>query len=180
MVEKVEMKIKIALLGDGTVGKTSLIRRFVYDEFGDRYLKTFGTKTTKRVMEITDPRDGALVEMALLIVDIMGQTELVGLHDRYLFGVKGAIIVCDVTSRPSMEHMEGWVAKVTKVCPDASLVFVANKLDLAHKAAFKIEEMLAIAEKYQSPCYLSSAKTGENVELMFQTLSTALLKLRTE
>ena len=180
MTERVEMKVKIALLGEGTVGKTSLLRRFVYDEFDDKYLKTFGTKTTKKVMEVIDPKDNAMVELTLLVTDIMGQTELVGLHDRYLYGAKGAFIVCDITNRRSMEMMADWAKKIISVAGKIPIIFVANKLDLLNKAMFDLEIVLDLAEQFQAPCYFTSAKTGENVEDMFNTIAQKILPNRHE
>ena len=178
MTERVEMKVKVALMGEGTVGKTSLLRRFVYDEFDDKYLKTFGTKTTKKVMEVVDPKDGAMVELTILITDIMGQTELVGLHDRYLYGTKGSFIVCDITNRRSLEMMGDWAKKIVNVAGDIPLIFVANKFDLLEKAMFDLEIVLDLAEQFNAPCYFTSAKTGENVENMFTTMANRLLPLR--
>jgi small GTP-binding protein len=178
MTERVEMKVKIALLGEGTVGKTSLLRRFVYDEFDDKYLKTFGTKTTKKVMDITDPADNASVELTLLITDLMGQTELVGLHDRYLYGCKGAFVVCDITNRKSMEMMNDWAKKIVSVTGQIPMIFVANKFDLLDKAMFDLEIILDLADQFSAPCYFTSAKTGENVEAMFNTMAQKMLPLR--
>jgi small GTP-binding protein len=179
MAELVQMKVKIALLGEGTVGKTSLLRRFVYDEFDDKYLKTFGTKTTKKVVTLTDPVDQASVELTLLVTDIMGQTELAGLHDRYLYGTKGAFVVCDITNRISMENMVEWAKRIRGVAGEnIPIVFVANKFDLLDKAMFDLEIILDLADEFNAPCYFTSAKTGENVEQMFQTMAMKILPQR--
>lgn len=178
MAERIVMKIKVALLGEGTVGKTSLLCRYVYDEFNDKYLKTFGTKTTKKVVEVVDPKDNAIIEMNLLLTDVMGQTSLQGLHEKYLFGIQAAILVTDITNRRSMECLDKWVETIDKVAGKIPMIFVANKYDLLPQAAFTVDELLALSQKYNSPCYATSAKTGENVDFMFKTLGKLLLKLR--
>ena len=173
-----EFKLKICLLGDGAVGKTSLIRKFVYDEFDDQYLMTFGAKTTKKLIGLSNPKDGGSVQMTLMISDIMGQKDVSNVHDAYMFGTKGAIIVCDITRKETLESVQGWMDKVNKISGDVPMVFVANKYDLSDEAQFDIDDLKEIAEGIDCQAYVSSARTGENVELAFITLSEALLALR--
>lgn len=173
-----EFKLKICLLGDGAVGKTSLLRKFVYDEFDDKYLMTFGAKTTKKLMGLSSPKDGTPVQLTLMISDIMGQKDVSNVHDAYMFGTKGAIIVCDVTRKETLDSVQGWIDKVNKISGDVPMVFVANKYDLRDEAQFDIDELKDIAEGINCPAYVSSAKTGENVELAFITLGETLLALR--
>ena len=68
------MKIKLCLLGDSMVGKTSLIGRFVHDIFDDKYLITIGAKTSKKTLRIAHPwKEGNKLEVVFMINDIMGQ-----------------------------------------------------------------------------------------------------------
>ena len=73
MGERIRVKGKVCLLGDIAVGKTSLIRRFVLDQFDDKYISTVGTKVTKKKMDFEFPEANCSVEVTLLIWDIMGQ-----------------------------------------------------------------------------------------------------------
>ena len=173
-----EFKLKIILLGDGAVGKTSLIRKFVYDEFDDKYIMTFGSKTTKKVLDLKSPKDGSDAQMTLMISDIMGQRDVAGVQDAFMFGAKGAIIVCDKTRKETLDNMDVWIENVKKVCGDIPIVLMANKNDLTEESAFDISELSAIADKHYSMAFPSSAKTGENVELAFNMLGEALLALR--
>jgi len=173
-----EFKLKICLLGDGAVGKTSLIRKFVYDEFDDKYLMTFGAKTTKKLMSLSSPADGTPVQLTLMISDIMGQKDVSNVHDAYMFGTKGAIIVCDITRKETLESIKNWMDKVNKISGEVPMVFVANKYDLRDQAQFDIDELKEITEAIDCPAYVSSAKTGENVELAFITMGEALLAER--
>ncbi len=174
----IEFKLKICLLGDGAVGKTSLIKKFVYDEFDDKYIMTFGSKTSKKVLSLTSPKDGEPAQLTLMIADIMGQKDVANVQDAFMVGSKGAIIVCDMTRKETLESIGSWIDNVKKVCGDVPIVLMANKHDLTDDAQFTVEELSAIADKHYSMAFPSSAKTGENVELAFSMLGEGLLALR--
>ena len=103
-----EYKMKICLLGDGAVGKTSLIKKYVYDKFEDKYLLTLGTKTTRKKIELP-LKGGGHVELTLMIWDIMGQKEFERLHATFFQGSKGAIVVTDFTRKSTLEGVDNWI-----------------------------------------------------------------------
>jgi len=173
-----EFKIKIVLLGDGAVGKTSLIRKYVYDEFDDQYLMTFGSKTSKKVIELPHPQTDENIKMVLMLADIMGQTDVKNIHDAYMFGAKAAIIVCDLTREETLKSTTDWVNKITKIAGEVPMIFVANKYDLILDAKFDINDLKAVADTHESHCFVSSAKTGENVEKLFKVLAENLMLKR--
>lgn len=177
MDEPVIAKMKICLLGDGAVGKTSLIRRFVDDVFTDDYLLTIGTKTSKKRLIIKMKNPEKEFHLSLMIWDIMGQISFRKLlHPTYLKGAKGAILVCDLTRKETLDHLDDWIDSLyveRKVMPT---VFVANKNDLEDKHAFGMAELESVASVYDSPFFLASAKTGVNVEKAFQALGEKLIE----
>ncbi len=151
---------KICLLGDGAVGKTSLIRRYVFDIFDDGYIMTIGTKVSKKSMEVGGK------ELTLMIWDILGQKEHTNLHSAYYKGASGAIVVCDFTNRTSMEHLKRWIDDFREVAGEVPVVIAVNKQDI-EKKAYLFEEAKKIADSYGAPAIPTSAKTGKNVELLF-------------
>ena len=76
-----KMKAKVCLCGEGAVGKTSTIRKFVYDTFDDSYVTTIGTKVTKKVVNAEYPERDLQVEVKMLIWDIMGQRDFLDVSD---------------------------------------------------------------------------------------------------
>jgi small GTP-binding protein len=160
---------KICLLGDPGVGKTSLIRRYVYDFFDDRYLITLGAKITKKVLHI-----GADIELTLMIWDIAGETDLKRVQRVYLQGTKGALLVCDVTRKATLENLSDWVAVLEDIAGEVPLVFLANKYDLKERVTFTEEDFAALARGFTAKYLFTSAKTGENVEDAFVSLGMAL------
>jgi small GTP-binding protein len=178
MAEKETAKFKICLLGDGAVGKTSLIGRYVYDEFDEKYLLTLGTKTSmKEIPMVLD--SGEDLMCSLMIWDIMGQKEFERLHKTFFAGTQGAIIVTDVTRKETLYSVEDWIQKLFDVSGEVPLVFVMNKCDLMDRAQFKKEEMKSYSKRFNTEIYQTSAKTGANVEDLFLELGILLVEKNT-
>jgi small GTP-binding protein len=165
------IRVKICLLGDGEVGKTSLIQKFVYDKFDDMYLKTLGVKTTKKIEEIDHPKGKGKVKVILVISDIMGQFHFAKMLSSYLNGARGAIVVCDFTNKESLVNLQGWIEYVNKVTGGIPIIIVGNKNDLEDQFEFTHSELKEFSREIKRPMVISSAKTGENVESMFRTLA---------
>lgn len=174
--DPVILKLKICLLGDGAVGKTSLIRRFVEDEFRDEYLLTIGTKTSKKRLIIKKPEFQRDIHVTLIIWDIMGQISFRKLlHPTYLKGARGAILVCDLTRKETLEHLDDWIDSLYVEGKAFPSVFVGNKNDLVDKHTFGKAEIESVASAYDSPFYLTSAKIGNHVEEAFHNLAERII-----
>ncbi len=179
------LKKKIVMIGDPAVGKTSLINRFVSNVFGDEYLSTIGTKITKKIVKVpnTNRKKGLfgfkgpeMYEITFSIWDVAGQKTFISIKDSYYRGAKGAIIVCDLTRKETLKNMPKMVASLKKVAGDIPLVFCANKADLKDKREFQLRDVAKVALPHKAPYYLTSAKTGANVEKAFKDLGKAMVK----
>ncbi|MFQ5837552.1 MAG: Rab family GTPase [Thermoplasmata archaeon] len=176
MPETEKMKVKICLVGEGAVGKTCLIRRFIHDEFDDRYISTLGAKVSKKEI-LVEAEDGSQVEVDMTVWDIMGEKgfrEL--LKEAYFHGAQGVLAVCDVTRKDTLYDLHDWVEAVHKVTGDIPIHFLANKVDLKDQISFDEEQLKETAKKYAAPHIYTSAKTGENVQDAFQTLAEMIAK----
>ncbi len=176
MVETINLKMKVCLLGDGAVGKTSLIRRFVDNMFNEDYLLTIGTRTSKKKVIIKKPEIQKEFNITFIIWDIMGQISFRKLlHPTYLKGAKGALLVCDLTRKETLEHLDDWIDSLYvegRVMPS---IFLANKSDRGAELTFGVDEIESVATAYDSPYYITSAKTGVNVEDAFKTLGERMI-----
>ncbi len=164
-----EVVVKICLLGDAAVGKTSLIKRFVLDEFSKRYLSTIGAKVTKKSVDLKIK--GKKVEMTLMIWDLMGQPEYEFLQATYYKGTQGAIIVCDITRRETLDNIKKWIKGLDRVAKDVPFVLVANKSDLEDSYAFEEKDLAELAKELKVSYIVTSALTGDNVEEAFKILA---------
>ncbi|UCE37689.1 MAG: GTP-binding protein [Thermoplasmata archaeon] len=179
------IKKKIVLLGDSAVGKTSLIRRFVFDQFEDSYTSTIGSKVTMK--EFSIHRSNANVDVKFMIWDIIGREGYHALHARTFVGVEGAILVADLTRKETLENLEKyWIPFLFKIVENVPLVFTCNKSDLKGKYEFGFEDMEDLAGRYSGQslkttfqglksCYATSAKDGNNVECAFESLGNFML-----
>jgi len=177
MINKKQVKFKICLLGNPGVGKTSLIQKYVYDFFGDVYIRTMGTKVTRKVIKIESEDVDNNYEVSLMIWDIMGQKIQSVLHKNYFKFSKGALIACDVTRKNTILDCEDWVNNLYEVTEKIPVVFLANKVDLKDKICITDEELMDLAKKYDAPFYFTSAKTGENVNQAFYHLGRLMLDI---
>ncbi len=177
MSQDAEVIKKICLIGAGEVGKTSLIKRFILDIFDDKYLKTLGTKVSKKEIILGIPEKDINVNLTFLIWDIMGQaTFRTLLKDSYFFGASGALAVCDSTRAETLESLEEWVQSLFKTVGEKPILVLANKSDLKEERRIDEEMLSVIANKYKTDFYYTSARSGENVEQAFYDLGRLILK----
>jgi len=179
------IKKKIIMLGDSAVGKTSMVKRFVYDIFEDSYISTIGSKVTKKEMIIQKKEEE--VELNLVIWDILGRVGYNASHARAFAGVDGAILISDLTRMETIKSLERyWIPLLLEVVENVPLVFASNKHDLINGPRVDEKKMLKISSRYNigimdslppnlSVNYLTSAKTGANVENIFTSLGHLLL-----
>jgi small GTP-binding protein len=172
------VKLKITLIGEGGIGKTSLIKRYVFDQFSDGYITTIGTKVTKKEVKVKHPKSGEEYNVTLMIWDIMGQRgfrEI--LKEAYFYGTQGAIAVCDVTREDTLNRLDEWIETLNQITKNVPVVFMGNKCDLVDEAQLTYNDIKNFSGKYSdSTVFLSSAKTGINVNLAFKTLSETIIK----
>ncbi len=167
------IKSKICLVGEVGVGKTSLVKRFVLDTFDDRYVATVGTKVTKKTVPVL--WRGGPAMMDLMVWDIMGEKGFRALlKEAYFEGCQGVIAVCDVTRKDSLYDLNNWTQLTMRQVGRVPMVFLGNKMDLQDRVAVTSEELARLGGIHASPFYLSSAKTGQNVEGAFRAVATAI------
>ena len=181
MVAIKTIKKKICLLGDAAVGKTSLIKRFVYDEFDDKYITTLGAKVSKKEMQLNilknaqEPMD---VNLTLSIWDILGQKDESSLRTRPLYfnGANGAMIICDVTRKNTFENLIEWIKSFNQATPKAPIVLLGNKIDLCREAQVYYRDLEKFAHEHGIPMFATSAKTNNNVDKAFNKLSELMVE----
>lgn len=176
MTQREEMTTKICLVGDSSVGKTSLIKRYVFDEFDDRYLSTLGTKVTKRKLQVPFPDLDLEVDVKLLIFDIIGEKGFRKLlREAYFQGANGLMAVLDVTRGDTLDSIDDWVDNAYDVTGSIPTHILANKVDLSDEAVVSEVEVNQLSKDLNSPFVFTSAKTGENVEKVFKYIGTKLV-----
>lgn len=164
---------KICLLGDFAVGKTSLVRRFIYNRFDDQYISTIGVKVSRKTVVL--PTDEQIAEVKLMVWDLAGSQTFNTVTANYLRGSSGAILVCDLTRPETLPHLTGYADQLREMVPDVQLVIAANKADLVDEQRITIDEIKAYVAEMNVPYFLTSAKGGNQVETLFRLLANMVL-----
>ena len=167
-----ELLKKVCLLGDPSVGKTSLIKKFVYDKFEGKYLSTLGTNITQKIIEFPEHN----IKLILMIWDLMGQKEYDQIITTAYRGASGALIVCDSTKKESFKHLNWWMSSLFNITDQIPIVFLTNKNDLQDQIAITPQDIAEQSMLYNAPFLATSAKTGENVEKAFQMISKLMIR----
>ena len=164
-----EFRFKIAVVGDGAVGKTSLIKKYTKGTFEKDYIKTIGAQLSKYNKEI----NGDMVR--LIFWDIAGQDDFTFLHHLFYKEAKAAIIVYSLEEnelgKNSFTHIKNWHEVVVKNCENIPVVLFANKVDLMNENDLNETEIQRIVKKYNFlGYYITSAKTGQGVIKAFNAI----------
>ncbi len=162
---------KICLLGLFGVGKTSLLRRFVENVFGEKYHSTIGVKVDRKRVQLAEPAEA----LDLLIWDIAGLDEITPVVRNYFRGAQGALVVHDVSRPESLDALAEYCDQFLAVAPQAKLVAVGNKCDLVHARNLAVSNLKKLGKQKLLPHFFTSAKSGENVEAAFLALTRMLV-----
>ncbi len=178
MPETRRMKTKVCLVGEAAVGKTSMIRRYVLEEFEDRYITTLGAKVSKKELSFYFPDKGTSVQMDMTIWDIMGEKGFRDLlKEAFFHGARGVLAVCDITRYSTLKELDDWVQSVFNVVGEIPVVYAVNKVDLKDEVMilYGDKEIDQSARAFEAPYFYTSAKMGERVEDAFRALGNAIL-----
>ena len=152
-------EFKIVLIGDGAVGKTTFVKRHLTGEFEKAYNATVGCEV--HPMNFFTSKG----EVRLMVWDTAGQEKLGCLRDGYYIGAHGAILMFDVCARITYQNVPKWHKDFTRVCPDAIVVLVGNKVDVKER---KVKaKQIVFHRKKNIQYYDVSAKSNYQYEKPF-------------
>ena len=157
-----EFRFKIVVIGDGAVGKTSLIKKFTKGTFEKDYVKTLGAQFSKYNKKI----NGDMIR--LIFWDIAGQDDFNFLHPLFYKESKAAIIVYSLEENElgqnSFTHIKNWHEILEKNCGNIPIVLFANKVDLVDENSLATTEILKLVNEFNFlNFFFTSAKTGQGV-----------------
>lgn len=162
---------KVIVIGDPAIGKTSLIRKFVKNQFEKDYLPTVGVSISKESIEMEI--EGKKVIINLLLWDLAGQPQFYLLHKVYYNGANGVILGFDLTRTHTYSNLKNWHKELVKDgLIDLPMVLVGNKSDLKEERKVGMAHINHMQESLNIPDYVeTSAMTGQNVGTLFKTIA---------
>jgi small GTP-binding protein len=171
MDEQPKFILKITLLGEKNVGKTSLVYRYIENKFRENYKATLGVNLLKKDMEV----DGNGISAQ--IWDLGGQESFKSLRKLYLEGANGALVIFDLTDRKTFDKLNEWLENFKEARGNQPIVLIGNKSDLENQRKITDMEASNYAKDNNMDLILTSAKTGKNVEEAFIKLTRRIFEI---
>ena len=164
---------KILIGGNASVGKTTLLRRFVDGMFDESTIMTVGVDFFIKQMTFNG------VICALQLWDLGGQEQFRHLMSSYVMGARGALLLIDLTHMPEINDVLEWVNIVRMHDLDLPIILVGTKLDLEEALAVDDEFALNLKDTFNMIDYVkTSSKTGYNVEKVFELMAKRLIDIK--
>lgn len=162
-----DVKIKLLVIGDQSVGKTSIMNRFIENEFNTSTLSTIGIDFRIKYLIIDK------IKIKLQIWDTGGQERFRTITRSYFRGSHGILLVYDVTDKGSFDNIEHWLTEIQKNADDnVNKMLVGNKIDNKDDRVVSYDEGLELSKKYDLPFIETSAKDNTNIEECFMSITT--------
>ena len=160
------INIKIIIIGDAGVGKTSLLHRFIFNKFQKDPKQTISVEYTSKLMKIQNKN------LRLQLWDTAGQERFKSVTKNFYKNAIGMIIVYDITNNESFKNCESWILDANQmVNKNCCCCLLGNKSDLKNEKKVDDENIKKFCDKYSiSSNFECSALTGENIEKVFSTL----------
>lgn len=163
--------LKVLTAGEGGVGKTTLLHRYVEGKFSSDTKMTIGVEFFLKELNV----DGQKVMLQLW--DFGGQERFRFLLESYVIGARGALLLFDLTRAMTLENLEQWVNICRKEDPNLPILFLGSKADLVEDICVEEEYIKEFKETFNLYDYLKiSSKTGENVQNSFENLTREIIK----
>ena len=163
-----EKTLNILLLGDSSVGKTSLMLRFTDDIFEENSCSTIGAEFKNKEMKINDE------SIKLHILDTAGQERYRAVAKNFIRNVEGIIFVFDLCNNNSFQNIKEWLMTADDANSNYQKILVGNKMDMTERQIDK-ERAEKFSEKFNMKYFETSAKDGTNVELIFEEIAKLIL-----
>lgn len=167
--EEFEIALKVVIVGNGGVGKSSLIQRYCRGTFSKMYKRTIGVDFLERQLEL----DGEQVR--LMLWDTAGQEEFDAITKTYYRGAQACVLAFSTTDRNSFEAIPTWKQKIEFECGDIPTVLIQNKIDLLDQSVISSEEAEILARKLNCRLVRTSVSEDINISSVFRHLTARCL-----
>ena len=172
---------KACIVGEFSVGKTSLIRRYVLGLFSDDYKATLGVNCYNHAGQFLHPETGETQAVNLVLWDIEGGQQKSSMLNTYLIGAAGALMIADVTRPETIEALDHYYSLLESVIPGRPKVLALNKIDLMDGSPAMTQTLSHAQSKAKAlglRLVQTSASHGNQVPELFGGLASDILRIR--
>ncbi|MFX1523521.1 MAG: Rab family GTPase [Promethearchaeota archaeon] len=176
---------KVILCGDPSVGKTSILTRYVDGQFSDIYHQTIGANFLIKEFELSKVIDkldiknpklkNDIKEFKLYFWDLGGQHDKLFSNEYYFVQAVGAFVVYDVINRESFDNIDFWISKLKELSGEIPFMIIGNKIDRKDERTVAFEEAKEKSDFYGVEYIETSALSNENIDKAFESLSIQIL-----
>jgi Ras-related protein Rab-1A len=160
------LRYKVAIIGDGNVGKTTLLRRFATGMFQESRIMTIGVDFQTVAIQTGE------LSFKLTVWDLAGQERFASFRENFYLGARAVAMVYDVTDRQSFDDLSRWLKEAKSAVDHNRFLVIGNKIDMPNRVVEAAEGKQYAASI--SAAYLeTSAKTGDGVARLFELLARA-------
>lgn len=173
--KKQDLFIKLLLIGSSAVGKSALLQQFGNEEYNANYISTIGVDFKTKM--IIKPN----VNIKLCLWDTAGQERFRSITSTYYRGAHGIIILYDLTDSETLDEIKShWLSEIRQHAPENVVCYlVGNKSDIKHTNKFNIgAKEFAVENNFEH--LTISAKTGENVDILFNDIINRIIRVHPE
>jgi Ras-related protein Rab-7A len=166
---------KIVLLGDGAVGKTSSVHRYLDNKFSNTYAATIGVDILNTKVKVKED------EISLNIWDLAGQDHFKSIRSKFYRGTSACVLIFDLTNTKTFDNIINWIEEAKNLTSQNIPMFlVGNKTDLDHLRQISNDKMKKLKEAYNNifAVFETSALTGEGINELFQFMAETLLSIQ--
>ena len=169
-----QINVKLLLLGDSTVGKTSILVKYINNKFEDSCVSTVGVDYMDKILNYKN------LIIKLQIWDTSGEEKFRSMTRNFYRNADGIFIVFDLTKKTTFDHVKIWISEALDHNDTIKLMLIGNKLDLTNEIEVKNELASNYAKKHNLKYFETSAKEGTNINEAFEAILELLFSGKTE
>ena len=162
--QEAQIVLKLLLLGDSSVGKTSILLKYISNKFDESSISTVGVDYMDKIIDYNK------FKIKLQIWDTSGEEKFRTITKNFYRNADGLLVVFDLTKKESYDHIKSWINEAKENNDKLKTILIGNKLDLKDERIVAIDVAKQFAEKNNLKYIETSAKDGTNINESFQAI----------